>query len=324
MLDSEDYITQESFVNGVNLSLLEASLEEGQTRSNDPVADLQSSVIIDRGRSSDYKVQALLKTCIHGVLDAGSNTPASLIIVDYSLFNLKENGRFSSATVTLDFSTCPSTSDGEDADEGPSILHTPNVVAYAPFDEPQRYNTTTGQKESKHGVEADIEPEVGGFKAGRVGYSHESTRSHEQKYFSQGTAGRNFMPPGPARHIAQRVWWNFQHDFSQKSGISPHFRIAVLITRPQAAAEDKFLVKFNIVVRGGIGMKWSEMVDKLTRRNGPEKPYLFDPSSPVVGEPLDGLQPNDKGVYELGHLAKSRRITKLSYVWGLDPLLEQV
>jgi hypothetical protein len=322
-MESEDFITQESLVNGVNFSLLEASLEEGQTRSDDPLADLQSSVIIDRGRSSDYKVQALLKTCIHGVLDAGSNTPASLIIVDYSLFNLKENGRYSSATVNLDFSTCPSTNDGDDAEEGTSILHTPNVVAYAPFDEPKRFATTTGQKESKHSVEADIEPEASGIKAGRVAYTHESTRSHEQKYFSQGTAGRNFMPQGPARHIAQRVWWNFQHDFSQKTGVPPHFRIAVLVTRPQAAAEEKFLVKFNIAVRGGIGLKWSEMVDKVLRRNGPERSYLFDPSSPLIGEPLDGLQPNTSGVYELGHLAKSRRITKLSYVWGLDPLPQQ-
>jgi hypothetical protein len=66
------------------------------------------------------------------------------------------------------------------------------------------------------------------------------------------------------------------------------------------------------------------MVDKVLRRNGPERPYLFDPSSPLIGEPLDGLQSNNSGVYELGHLAKGRRITKLSYVWGLDPLPQPV
>lgn len=141
-MDSGEFITQECLLHGFEFDVLEASLDEGQTRSNEPDADVQCSVITDRGRESHYKVQALLKTCIHGVLDTKSGTPASLIIVEYSLSNTKEKGRFSSATISFDFAPYVTDSLGlmVEEGEGSDSLDTPNIVAYAPFEKTARWD----------------------------------------------------------------------------------------------------------------------------------------------------------------------------------------
>lgn len=316
-------ITQESLLNGVDFDVFDASLDEGQTRSNEPDADVRCTVFTDRGLHSKYKVQALLKTCIHGILDNESKIPASLIIVDYSLSNLEQQGRYTSVTTSFDFEPYVEDVLGL-GDQQKNPLDTPNVIAYAPFETNPlapaiQWDQSTAQESSTHNPEVAIEPEVSGVKAGSIRYSYESSGSHEQRYFSQGLAGRHFMPAGPARNIAYHVWWNMQHNVSQASGLPPKFRTAMLVTRRVEAAESKFLVRFNIAVRGGFGMRLSALADLFLRRNKPDRPILFDPTTKPVGEKLDGLEPKD-GVYVLGHLAKGRELLRLSGVWGLAPL----
>lgn len=319
-MDSENVITQESLLKGFEFEVLEASLDVAQTRSDEPDADVQCSVITDRGRHSNYKVQALLKTCIHGVLDAKSNKPASLIIVDYSLSNLEENGRYTSVTTSFDFKPYTEDEDGlGDHEENP--LDTPNVTAYAPFEKLVQWDKTTAKKDSKHKFDAAIEPECSGIKAGKIGYAYETSSSHDQRYFSQGLAGRHFIREDPAKNIADHVWWSLQHNFSQQSGVPAQFRIAILLTRRAEAANAKFQAHFNIAVRGGIGKWLSDLIDVFLRRNVPDKPVLFDPQIKFMGEKLEGVEPNADGIYELGHLARGRELVGLCEVWGLDPLL---
>lgn len=128
------------------------------------------------------------------------------------------------------------------------------------------------------------------------------------------------MPPGPARNIAHHVYWNLQHNFSQKSGVPPQFRTAILVTRRMSTAASRFKAEVSIAVRGGIGMKLRDLADVFFRRNAPDKPVVFDPSIKFMGEKLEGLEPNAEGIYELGHLALGRELVKLCAVWGLDPL----
>ncbi|POR36003.1 Uncharacterized protein TPAR_03815 [Tolypocladium paradoxum] len=317
-MDSQNIITQESLLTGSDFEVLEASLDQAQTRSNEPDADVQCGVITDRGRHSSYKVQALLKTCIHGVLDAKSNKPASLIIVDYSLSNLKENGHYSSVTTIIDFKPYMEDEGLGDVDENP--LDTPNVTAYAPFEKPERWDLTTAKKDSKHRFDSSIEPEYSGIKAVKISYTYETAISHEQRYFSQGLAGRHFIREGPAKNIADQVWWNLQHNFCQQSGVPLRFRTAILVTRHAEAANAKFQARFNIAVRGGIGKMMSDMINVFLRRNVPDKPVVFDPQIKLVGDKLEGIEPNADGVYELGHLAQGRELVKLCEVWGLNPL----
>lgn len=318
-MDSGNIITQGNLIKGFDFEVREASLDKAQTRSDEPDADVRCSVITDRGRHSSHKVQALLKTCIHGVLDAKSNKPASLIIVDYSISSLNENGRYSSVTTSFDFK--PYTEDElglGDVEENP--LYTPNVTAYAPFEKPLRWDPTTAKIDSTHKFEASMEPEYSGIKAGKIGYTYETASSHEHRYFSQGLAGRHFIREGPAKNIADQVWWNLQHNFSQQSGVPLKFRTAILVTRHAEAANAKFQARFDIAVRGGIGKTLSDLINLFLRRNVTDKPIVFDPQTKFMGDKLEGIEPNASGVYELGHLARGRELVKLCEVWGLSTL----
>lgn len=317
-----DEISQEELLGGFDFDVLEASLDEGQTRADEPDADVQCSVFTDRGRKGSYKLQAILKTCIHGVLDQESKTPASLIVIDYSLKNIKYGGRFTSATTSFNFALHRPEDEGE-ASESAGLedpRNTPHISAYAPFEKPIQWEETTADKSKTDKVEIELAPEAQGFKAGKIAYSHESSSAQTQRYFQQGLAGRHFLPPGSARNVADKVWWNLQNNQIQKSNIPPEFRVAILLTRRIEVAEQKFQARFEIAIRGGIGFKLSELTDRFLRRNVADKPVVFNPKVQFIGEELDGLKPNDNGVYELGHLAKGRELVKLTSVWGLSPL----
>jgi hypothetical protein len=314
-------ITQDRLLQGFDIDIFEASLDEGQTRANEPDVDLQSEVIKDQGLHSKYKIQALLKTCIHGIWDTESKTPTSLIVVDYSLKNLEEGGRFSSVTTGFEFEPYVEDSIGLGL-VSKNPLDTPRVVALAPFETAVQWDNTTAKEDSKHTFDAAIEPEVHGVKAGKIGYSYEANRSHEQRYFSRGLAGRHFIQKGPARNIPFCVWWNLQHNFSQKDGVPPNFRTAFLVTRRTEAANSKFIARFSIAVRGGFGMALETLINFFLRRNIKTRPILFDPSIKLMGVKLDGIEVNNEGEYELGHLAEGTELVKLSEVWGLAPLVQ--
>ena len=95
---------------------------------------------------------------------------------------------------------------------------------------------------------------------------------------------------------------------------------AILVKRRAGSAGSKLLARFTLATRGGFGVQLSALVDRFLRRNSPDRPILFDPSIPLVGEKLDGLEPNREGQYVLGHLARGRELVKLCDVWGLSPL----
>jgi hypothetical protein len=194
-------------------------------------------------------------------------------------------------------------------------------MAYAPFVKPRRWDETVATEDDGSNFEASLGLEVPAVaKLGKFAYTKDKGSSHEQKYFTQGTAGRNYMKDKDARNIANRVWWNLQHNFSQMTGVPPVIRTAVLVTMP---TDVKFTMKCEIEVRGGFGKTMSSLKDTFLRRNLPEIPFLFDSTQQgLKGDKLEGLDPNDQGVYELGHLANDINLVKLTEVWGLDPLVK--
>ncbi|KAI1329508.1 hypothetical protein F5Y16DRAFT_366200 [Xylariaceae sp. FL0255] len=310
-------ITQDNFLKGIEIDLFEASLDEGQTRSDEPDVDLQSEIIQDQGVHSKYKIQALLKTCVHGIWDATSKTPTSLLVVEYSVHNLENQGRCSSVTTRFEFA--PYLEDRIGLPLTPEPLDTPSVKAWAPFATAREWDQTTATKENNHHFTANLEPSVQDTTMGNLTYDGEHNSSHEQRYFSRGVAGRHFIKKGTARGVPFCVWWNLQHNFSQKSGVPPTFRTAILLTRRAEAAKSKFISRFNIAVRGGFGMALMTLINRFLRRSDKPRPILFDPSIKFMGEKLNGLVANQEGEYELGHLAEGDELVKLSYVWGLSP-----
>lgn len=259
---------------GISLDLFEASLDEGQVRrGNNPAEQIERMVITDRSPSSRYKVQVILSACVHGYLDTEKTKPASLILVDYSL-NATANGAvFASIDTSFEFQTYP-----------PDLNKlAPQVAAYAPFKEPVRLNESTANKSKKHQPSAKFSPQFAGVGAGEVAYGVETAVEHEQKYFDLGQSGRDYDP----KERAYRVWWNVIQNRSQKLGIPPKLRLAILVER---TSNDKFHGVFKIAPRGGIGYFLDHLKEKWLRKTVYDDPVIFEPSvDPKLGELEDEL-----------------------------------
>ncbi|KAM7221642.1 hypothetical protein V8F06_003033 [Rhypophila decipiens] len=250
--------TQDDLARGYNADMFQASLDEGIIRErNDPLDEVQRSVITDRGLNSPFKVQALLSACIHGTLDPETKTPASLIVVDYQLESM--NGVFTSATTSFTFTEY--TGPGPKGDESAS----------APA----------------HSQELELKPEVAGVSIGGPKFGHESESTHEQRYFERGRAGRHFD-----HGRAFNVWWNLEYNRSQALSITPKFRVAMLVQRK---SNSKFQADFKIAARGGFGYVIQELKDRWLYKTAIDDPIIFDPSKEAMGD-LEGVDPAHLGL----------------------------
>ncbi|KAM0344166.1 hypothetical protein ACHAPU_007888 [Fusarium lateritium] len=297
-------LSQEDFARGIDQDIFQASLDEGVVRErNDPLDEIQRSVITDRGATSDYKVQAVLRACIHGRMDGESSNPASLILVDYQLQSLKSDSVFTSVTTGFTFTEYSGISSSAAQDES-----SPAVIAYAPFERPVKLNQSTATEGSAKNAQLNLEPEFSGIKIGSIKVGGEKTSSHEQKYFEQGRAGRHYDRGRP--HM---VWWNLVHNRSQGSEVTPKFRVAILVERKSDA---KFQADFKIAAKGGFGYKIQGLKDKWLYKTAVDDPVVFDPAKTPMGD-LEGID-----ALQLGKLKKRERLELLSYLPGLETLEE--
>ena len=292
--------TQDDLAQGFTQDIFKASLDEGIIRErNDPLDEVQRSVITDRGVTSPYKVQALLSACVHGTLDPNSKTPASLIIVDYQLEALNEGSTFTSATTSFTFSEYAGPNR-----TGDEPVSAPAVLAYGPFEYLAKLNPSTATEQSKTSQELEIKPEASGISAGGIKFAHESESTHEERYFERGRAGRHFD-----HGRAHNVWWNLVYNRSQKLSITPKFRVAMLVERK---SDSKFQAQFKIAARGGFGYMIQELKDRWLYKTAIDDPIIFDPSRPSMGD-LQGVDAT-----KLGLLKKRERLEALVSVPGLD------
>ncbi|KAI1128237.1 hypothetical protein F5Y10DRAFT_240836 [Nemania abortiva] len=290
--------TQDDLARGFTTDLFRASLDEGIIRErNNPLDEVQRSVITDRGLTSPYKVQALLSACIHGTLDPDSKTPASLIVVDYQLEALE--GVFTSATTSFTFTeyTGPNR-------KGDEPVSAPTVLAYGPFEYLAKLNPSTATERTMNNQELDIKPEVSGVSIGGPKFAHESESTHEQRYFESGRAGRHFE-----HGRAHNVWWNLVYNRSQKLSITPKFRVAMLVQRE---SESKFQADFKIAARGGFGYVIQQLKDRWLYKTAIDDPIIFDPSHKVIGD-LVGVDSTHLGLFR-----KRERLEALISIPGLE------
>ena len=296
--------SQDQLAAGLQLSLFEASLDEGTIRQrNNPAEQIQRMVITDRGLDSPFKIQVLLRACIHGMMSKKSSKPASLMVFDYFVVGTKEGARFSSIDTSFEFGEYVSPTGQPQASAEPAL---PSVVAFAPFEEPVRFNLTKAEETNKKKGELKLSPQVAGVGVGEVVLGGEKESKHDQRYFDRGLGGRHFED-----ERAYLVWWNLIHNKKQNLGVSPKFRVAILVERNGTA---KFQAKFAIAARGSFGYKIEELKNKWIRKTAVDDPTFFDPNHPPMGD-LEGV---DKD--ELGRLKIGAELSALSSVWGLNAL----
>lgn len=283
---------------GLTYKLSFTSFDEDAVRQKNLPGQLQREVITDRGVRSPYKIQALLRTCIHGTLDKESSEPASLIVVDYRVQTAKENAMFSQMTTSFEFSA------------GNLEKLNPSVLAYGPFEEQMRWNQTDVTKSENSRQEVQICPEVAGTKVGGLMLSREKESEWIQRSFDRGLSTRHFDNNGRAHTVE----WTLLANEKQNDGIPPCFRVAMLVERD---GDGPFEAKFAFTAKGGLGYTLEALSNRFLRKTAIDDPIIFLPSKEPFGATLDGAFIDR---YELRALSKEHKLIGLDKVWGLAPM----
>ena len=264
-------------------------------------------VVYESGRESDFSIMVERLLCVDGWENTEKEPPQAmtLLVLEFTLACTDPDGRFESMTTTIEFE-----------DRGRSKNEAkPEVDGWAPFMHMQRYNESEAEMHHKSTLGA----EVGGGAAGAtatVNAGLENEITSNRKYFDEGNAYPVFSKIDERRN---GVTWFLKQNSIQKAGISPEFRVAILLKR---ASQAPFLCKFRIRTRAGM---WNDFVDGIKRvfraNPGSTKPFLMTPATAarVRYEGKEILESID--TENLGKL-KKKQLQALSIVWGCNPVVQ--
>ena len=282
--------SQSDLQNSYQYIIFEAEPTEGALKThNYPEDEVQRDTITHRDETS-FSLGVRLTTCVHGHLKGPETEPASLIIFEYEVHSKEDNSVVKSLETNFKFT--------QTAQSGPA------VVAYAPYVR-RRFNFSTGDTTNSHGFEA-----TGGAGAGpgylEATYSKQKEKSHEQQYFEKVESYTGYNER-QKRH--DEITYRFTQNTSQKHGVTPFFRTAVLVKRTD---DRPFKAHFKIELHGGFMYKTSQGLKKIFGKS-PDDPINFDPAA----EPLFGEAQVEKDL--LGQYVQGKELNKnLAPIWGVD------
>jgi hypothetical protein len=139
---------------------------------------------------------------------------------------------------------------------------------------------------------------------GKVG----RTESHQQQYFEKVESNRRFNDEEDRHHS---VWWRFRQNQSQKSGVVPGCRIAVLVKRSNNTGFDG-VFRITEFDAGWRHDTYSRVKEFFGSSKTIDDPVHFNPAlDPFGGEEINR--------YALGSLATNEGIPKEhAWIWGVD------
>ena len=304
-------VSQETLLNGG--SILCTLLEEqnppeavgGETKtSNFPANQSQRDVVTYRDVTSDFSVSVEMPLCVHGWEKPDRKQAMSLMVFDYKVIYTKRDHFVKSVKTLFNFDEAAFPAEGRSG-EGPS---NPNIVAYAPFERPMKWNKT----EADITDQAHVEFKLGASYGVSAELSADGGKeiSHTQKFFTRGQAGRQYNNRAGRW---DRVVWYLQQNESQGDGVPVTFSVAILLKR---ASNANFKGTFFIRIEAGrlenLVSGWRRMFSKKE-----DDPVNFDPQNEEKGQKWETHKDNISQE-NLGLLEKDGELTKLVEVWGLD------
>jgi hypothetical protein len=289
---SFDFRSQADLQHPRGYLIQEVPVQEGELKTQNDGDEIQRPVITDR-EGSKFTVYVELVTCVHGQLGPEDSTPASLIVFQYEIHCREEACVIKSVRTSLEFAQ--------------NQLHAPSVQAYAPYIR-RRYNATSGNVTDTKGVEGTLGADFTPAKAD-VKLSAQREESREQQYFEKLESGRHFHDTERRHH---KVWWRLSQNQSQKAGVTPAFRTAILLKRKD---HNRFTATFDIELDGGFQYSTSKLLNRIFGRIAQDElddPIIFDPGAEAWGQGT--IDPTCLGKYAKGAMLDS----SLAPVWGVD------
>ncbi|KAF2707830.1 hypothetical protein K504DRAFT_492456 [Pleomassaria siparia CBS 279.74] len=272
-------------------AIVEAEQSDGELKTrNEPSSEIQRDVATYRDETA-FVVYVKLATCLHGHLNGPESEAASLVIFEYEVHSKEDSSVVKSLQTSFKF-----TQSGNGS---------PDVKAYAPYVR-RRYNPTKAEVTKTKRVEASAGASAGPAELS-ANFSNEKAVTHEQQYFEK-------VESWPSYNEREKrndgVSFKFTQNQSQRSGVTPFFRTAMLLKRSNNMP---FMADFAFVLDGGFSYNTTRIFKKVFGVKASDDPINFDPSAkPLYGETQ--LEMNSLAKY-----AHGRELDKsLAPIWGVD------
>jgi len=226
-------ISQNDFIIPISKDLMEEenpqiSIREGGFKTRNPQTEPRQRRFI---HVTDTKFNKTIEmvTCLHGWDTPQKNKAMTLIVVRFHLSCSTQSHRYKSVTLRFKF--------GEKNVLNASTKSMPTVVAYAPFVETARF----GETDVARTIRLTLEGTLGVNQMASANATARAGReeAYNRKYFNEGTANP-IINENTGEMIG--VKWYLEENAKQRDGVSPDFRIAVLLER--AVHEDRSQPQF--------------------------------------------------------------------------------
>ncbi|UKZ73680.1 hypothetical protein TrVFT333_001330 [Trichoderma virens FT-333] len=245
----------------------------------------------------------------------------TLIVLGVNLSCHKRDFRFQSLQIGLRF--------GEDdqRDAVDTVEACPQVVAYAPFVQEERWNTTAANVNASREYGGSLG--VKQFGQTEMSASRKAEVSYMRKHFDRGSAHRLY---DDRTGRIYGVEWYCEQNKLENYGVLPNFHLAVLIKRSHDGDRPiSFRAEFDMWTEAGFKHDFEQGLRRAFRRLRPaDDPVYFDPSKEKpdvygvagVGQKLlESIK-----IDNLGALAEGKELSKLidsagGSLAGLEPMV---
>jgi hypothetical protein len=310
MINQVDFVSTETEL----MEDVDPSIDQGgRLKTRNPKKDpRQRRFVHVADTRSKFKKTIEMVTCLHGWTSAEKTKAMTLIIIRFHLSCSARNHHYKTATIRFSF--------GEK--KGSPRKANPTVVAYAPFVEFSRYNETEVARTIRKSLEVSLG--VDKYVTGEGKASMEQEEAYTRKYFDKGTANPIIDEEDANRMLG--VEWYLEQNEKQADGVSPDFRVAVLLERDvyKDGSQAQFIGQIELDTEAGMWEDFKQGTRRLFGRPEDEE-IIFDPSLPgqaagKVGKAL--LAAVKQYENNLVALDEGDELVGLCSVYGLHPIKE--
>ncbi|KAN0069352.1 hypothetical protein V8E54_012367 [Elaphomyces granulatus] len=308
-------ISQKDFMIPVSKDLMEEenpqiSVQQGGFKTRNPKTDPRQRRFI---HVSDTKFNRTIEmvTCLHGWDTPQKNKAMTLIVVRFHLSCSTRNRRYKSVTLGFKF--------GEKNLLNVSTKSKPTVIAYAPFVETARFGETDVARTIRQKLEGTLGVNQIATAEARAGFEREE--AYNRKYFNEGTANPII---NEETNEMIGVKWYLEQNAKQNDGVTPDFRIAVLLQRAvhQDGSQPQFIGTLDLETEAGLLEDFRQGARRVFGLPEDDD-VIFDPTLPgqaygTIGEAL--LKAVEQYKDNMAVLADDEQLAGLCSVYGLHPI----